>query len=71
MKKVISILSVMAFLFSGYVQAEQDEELVSVCKEVAEREEISPDMTKEFIDQCIKDIMADEQKEKMESKQDS
>ncbi|MDH5370137.1 MAG: hypothetical protein OEW99_08930 [Gammaproteobacteria bacterium] len=68
MKKVISILFVMAFLISGHAYAEQDEELVSVCKESAERDGISADMMNEYIDNCIKTILADEEKEKMESK---
>ena len=72
MKNIISILFVMAFLISGHAYAEQDEELVSVCKESAERDDISADMMKEYIDNCIKTILSDESKEeeieKMESK---
>ena len=71
MKKFISILSVMAFLVSGYAYAEQDKVSVEVCKEGAESEGVSPDKMKEYIDKCVDDIAADETREKMEIQQGS
>jgi len=68
MKKMISILLVMAFLISGNTYAEQDEELISICKESAEKDAVSADMMKEYIDNCIKTILDEEEKEEMKSK---
>jgi len=71
MKKIITILSVLALLFSSHVYAEQDKESIEVCKEAAESEEISSDKMKEYINKCVEDIAADETREKMESQQGS
>lgn len=68
MKKFISILSVMAFLLSGYVQAEQNEELISVCKEAADKDGVSAEMYNEYVENCLANISEDEQKDKEESK---
>ena len=66
MKNIITVMSVLALLLSGYAFAEQDKVSVEVCKEGAESEGISPDKMKEYIDKCIEDIAADETREKME-----
>ena len=71
MKKIISVLSVLALLLSSYAFAEQDKVSVEVCKEGAESEEVSPDKMKEYIDKCVEDIAADETREKMEMQQGS
>ena len=68
MKKFISVLSVIAILFSGYAQSSQDEELVSVCKEAAERDDVLAEQQQAYIEQCVKDILADDKKEEAESK---
>ena len=68
MKKIISVLSLMAILFSGYAQSAQDQELVDVCKEAAERDDVAADKLSAYIDQCVKDILAEDKKEEAESK---
>ena len=71
MKKIISVMSVLALLLSGYAFAEQDKESVEVCKEGAESEGVSSDKMKEYIDKCVEDIAADETRENMEMKKGS
>ena len=71
MKKTISILSILALFFTGYVYAEQDKVSVEVCKESAESDGLSGDKMKEYIDKCVKDIADDEKREQMELKQES
>jgi len=71
MKKIISSLSILLLLFSGYAYAEQDKVSVEVCKEGAESEGVSPDKMKEYIDKCVEDIAEDEKREQMEINQDS
>ena len=70
MKKIISSLSILLLLFSGYAYAEQDKVSVEVCKEGAESEGVSPDKMKEYIEQCVKDIEEDEKRELMEIQQE-
>ena len=71
MKKIISVMSALALLLSGYAFAEQDKESVEVCKEGAESEGVSSDKMKEYIDKCVEDIAADETRENMEMKKGS
>lgn len=70
MKKIISSLSVLFVLFSGYVYAEQDKVSVEVCKEDAQENGISADKLKEYIEKCVKDIADDEKREQMEVNQE-
>ena len=71
MKKILSILFVMTFLFSGYVVAEEDKLSVEVCSETAKSDGLSEEQAKEYIDQCVKFIAEDEQREQNELKQGS
>ncbi len=70
MKKFISVMSVFALLVSGYVFAEQDKVSVEVCKEEAKSDAVSADKMKEYIDNCVKNIADDENREQMEVKQE-
>ena len=70
MKKIISILSVLALLLSGYAFAEQDKVSVEVCKEEAKSDAVSADEMKEYIDKCVQDIADDVKREQMEMQQE-
>ena len=71
MKKIISVMSVLALLFSNQIFAEQDKVSVEVCKEGAISEGISSELMKEYIDKCVEDIAADEKREEMETQKGS
>lgn len=58
----------MAILFSGYAHSSQDPELVNACKEAAERDDVPADQQKDYIDQCIKDILAEEKEAESKDK---
>ena len=71
MKKIISVMSVLALLLSGHIYAEQDRVSVEICKEGAISEGVPSDNMGEYIDKCVNDIADDEAREQMELQEDS
>jgi hypothetical protein len=56
MKKIISSLSIIAALISGYAYGAETLSAQDICKNRAEVDEITADSVTQYIEQCVKEI---------------
>mgnify|MGYP001097733844 CR=1 FL=1 len=63
MKKFIFSLSILVFLFSGYTRAEENTELLDICKKEAQLDEVSEDLIEDYIKKCMSDVQGEEEKD--------
>ena len=66
MKQIFSILVIMVLSFSVYAKSGQDKESLEACKELAVEQELSSEDAKKYIEECVKYIAEDEEREKQE-----
>ena len=68
MKNIISVIVITFLSFSAYAEEAQDEQSVTVCKELAQSHNLAAQDAQDYVSQCVKDIAEVEAEERKKAK---